>query len=56
MTEEQIKSLKVVHAKLKEKDPKQKVKDSAMLLRNMLTDAACGENKVSAGTIKDVAE
>lgn len=47
---------KVVHAKLKEKDPKQKVKDSSLLLRNMLTDAACGENKVSAGTIKEITD
>lgn len=45
---------KVVHKHLKEKDAKQKVKDSAALLRNMLADAACGENKTSAGTIKEV--
>lgn len=43
---------KVVHAKLKERDEKQTVKDSAALLRNLLSDAGCAESKTSAGTIK----
>lgn len=44
---------KVVHAKLKAQDEKQKVKDSAKVLRDLLAEAACGEMKVSAGSIKE---
>lgn len=45
---------KVVHSHLKEKDEKQKVKESAQLLRNLLQEAGCGEMKVSAGSVKEV--
>lgn len=47
---------KVVHSHLKEKDEKQKVKESSLLLRNLLQDAGCGEMKVSAGSVKEVKE
>ncbi len=43
---------KLVHAKLKEREPKQTTKASREWLRETL--AACGETKYSAGTIKEV--
>lgn len=43
---------KLVHAKLKEREPKQTTKTSREWLR--VTLASCGETKCSAGTIKEV--
>lgn len=43
---------KLVHAKLKEREPKQTTKASREWLRERLS--ACGETKYSAGTIKEV--